>query len=315
MGNESKRVAFIKMLVAAAWADERITPSEIRMITEYLRRFGIDEPGFEAVRALLKRPLSAEEAEALVREQLAILDTREERSAVLAATGDLLLADDTLAPQEGAFLARLRELTSNPTTPQLFVSRLQGIWEQLPPAAGAAAAAGSARQESERFFRQRLLEHFRRMLALARARSGQPLDDGIADEDLYRVVIRGALLSSVALADTKLVPAEEAELLKLLAADEAISEADLRVVVEVYKAAAMDQLDLSWIVREFMRRATPDDASRLLDSLFLVGVADGNLREEELAAIREIAARMGIPVAAYQSALARCRARMARGWN
>jgi uncharacterized tellurite resistance protein B-like protein len=319
---ESKRVAFIKTLVAAAWADERITPSEIRMITEYLRRFGIGKPGYEAVRALLARPLAPAEAEALVREQLAILDTREERGALVAAVGDLLLADHQLEPAEGAFLAHLRELTRHPTTPQLFVAQLQGLWQRLPqPAAeaatgdDAAAADPATARAAEGFFRQRLLEHFRRVLAVARARSGQPLEDGIADDDLYRVVIRGALLSTVALADATLVPEEEAELLRLLAADEALPEGDVRVVVEVYKAAAHEQLDLTWVVREFMRRATPEDASRLLDGLFLVGAADGDLREPELQTIREIAARMGIPAAAYHSALARCKARLERGWN
>ena len=175
--------------------------------------------------------------------------------------------------------------------------------------------AGESVKPSEQFYRRRLLEYFRHTLALARARAGLSIDSGVADKDLYRVVIWAALLSAVAHADEDFCPAEEDQLLQLLQVDKTVPTPDVHLVVRSYREAALDQFDLAWLVREFMKVAAPEEAGRLLDCLFLVAAADGELHEQELAVIREIVARLGFPERAFRSARSRCEVRMKRGWN
>ncbi len=324
MDHDDKKVAFIKVLVAAAWADGELNPQEIRTLTEYLRRLGISPAEYAELKPLLDGPLRPAEAHLLLEQQLEWLSSRPEQGAVLAAVEDLLLADDKLSEAEGDFLSRLRELMKNPATPQLFVSQLRGLWRDVAaPAAlpsrqrgkGESGEGGEQTEPSEEFYRRRLLEYFRHTLALARARASMSMDSGVPDADLYRVVIWAALLSVVAHADADFCPAEEAELLELLRVDEQLPEPDLKVVVDAYRSASLEQFDLAWLVREFSKIASPEEAGRLLDCLFLVAAADGELHQHELAVIREIATRLGFADDVYQAGLSRCESRMQRGWN
>ena len=87
MSRDPRRIAFIKTLVAAAWADGSLNAGELRTLTEYLERFEITDDEFEQLRPLIDEPISAETAEQLLQQQLESLRTPEERSALLAAVG------------------------------------------------------------------------------------------------------------------------------------------------------------------------------------------------------------------------------------
>ena len=323
MEKDQRRVAFLKTLLAAAWADGELSAREIKTLAEYMRRLQITSDEYEELRPFMEQRVSLGDARSILEAQLQAFATPEERGTLLAAVEDLLVVDDHLNPAAGKFLKELRELFSHVPTAPLFVSRLRALWSVPPEKRGQARAHAhhGPRHHShalvDQFFRQRLLEYLRNQMALARARAGQTPDQPITDHDLYRVAIWAGLLAKVAQADKNLADTEEDQLLELLrqGGGKDLPEPDLRVIVKAYVDDGLSQIDLPILVREFTQIASPDEGLRLLESLFLVAAADGQLRQSELTVIQEIASAAGFPEALVQQAFERCRGRMKSGWN
>lgn len=307
---DPRRLAFLKALIAAAWADGELGNQEIRTLSYYLQRFQITDAEYQELQPVLESPVRTDAARALLEQQLAMLNTPEDRRTLMAAVEDLLVVDDQLNPEEGAFLQSLRELTKHVPTAQLFVSRLKALWSSTPGKRGAQPSASI-----DRFLQKRLLEYFRSRIAVARARAGLSVSDSVSDPDLYRVVIWAGLLSHVAIADRSLCPAEQDQLLDLLSAGGEVPRPDLEVIASAFSDGSLEGVDLPVLVRELTQTATAEDAAVLLDGLFLVAAADGAVHDRELKVIREIAQSAGFSERAFHAAHERCRRRMDAGWN
>lgn len=306
---DCRRLAFLKALIAAAWADGELGNQEIRTLSYYLQRFQITDAEYEELQPLLESPIRPEFARAVLEEQLKELDSPEDRRTLMAAVEDLLVVDDRLDPREGEFLQTLRELTRHVPTAQLFISRLKALWSSTAP------RSATLSRTVDRFLQKRLLEYFRGRIAVARARAGLSVRDAVSDPDLYRVVIWAGLLSHVAAADRSLCPAEQDQLLDLLSVTGDIPRPDLEVIASAFSDGSLDGVDLPVLVRELTQTGTAEDAAMLLDGLFLVAAADGKLHDRELRVIHQIAESAGFSENAFHAAHERCKRRMAAGWN
>ena len=145
--------------------------------------------------------------------------------------------------------------------------------------------------------------------------SGLPLDDEVSDRDLYRAVIWAGLLSSVAQADDGFCSAEEVQLKKILSRTGDVPAPDLQVIVNAFTDGTLEGINLSLLIHEFMQISSAEESSMLLDALFLVAAADGQLHKNEVAMIRQIAGSMGFAEQTFQLAHDRCVQRMKDGWN
>ncbi|MCB9556377.1 MAG: TerB family tellurite resistance protein [Deltaproteobacteria bacterium] len=313
MTEDPRRVAFIKALIAAAWADGELGSREIRTISEYLRRFEISPQEFEQIKPLLSDPLSVDEASSLLSSQLGMFDTQEEKGTLAAAIKDLLLPDDDLSVEEERMLSALRSDGDN-SSANVFVARMRSLWSSNPPRRRKTLTS-EQQHLAEGFLRKRLLEYFRRLLTIERARAGNIIEPQISDAELLQIVILAGLLTSVATADNSFCPEEEEELLRLLTATPVLTEPDLRILVKAYRDPSLLDLDLALLVEEFAKTASPDELSGLIDCLFLVAAADGKLMRSELTLIHQIVTRLGFSTTVYNDALERCKQRMISGWN
>jgi uncharacterized tellurite resistance protein B-like protein len=310
--DDPRRIAFLKALIAAAWADGKLSSGEISTLSHYLQQLKISETEYEELRPMLETALTPEQAVTVLGEQLKLLRSPEAQRVLVAAVENLLTTENQLAPEETDFLKKLRQLTSNEPTPALFVSQLSEIWASAPD------QRTPLQQQNElvsKFFRRRLLEYFRARLLLARSQAGVATDSGISDRDLYRTIIWAGLLSRVAHADRSFCPAEREQLLQILAAPGGPPRPDVEVVVATFAEESMVDVDLSALVQEFGDLASPEEHELLLECLFMVAAADGKLMESELQTIQQIASDAGFSEAAFLSAFKRCKSRMIDGWN
>jgi len=141
------------------------------------------------------------------------------------------------------------------------------------------------------------------------------VEDGISDRDLYRTVIWAGLLNEVLKAEHRDTPMEQQQLIQLLGVTGTVLQPDLQVVLSTFSDGSLIGLDLSLLVREFVQISTPEDSVMLLDGLFLVAAADGELSEREVGTIRQIVRSAGLPERSFNAAWERCRRRMSSGWN
>ncbi|MFH1132235.1 MAG: TerB family tellurite resistance protein [Pseudomonadota bacterium] len=312
MESDERRVAFIKALLAAAWADGELDGAEIRTIAEYLQRFEITPDEYQELKPLLDQKLDAKQALALLEEQLKFLSTPEEQNTLFAAIRDLLIGENELHPDAGEFLDGLRGMISQTSSAQLFVSRLRALWSVSPVSQRGRRLRNPS---AATFFQKRFLEFYRGRIAISRAQAGETLEETVSDRDLYRTVIWAGLLGRVAEADNDFCPEEKDQLLDLLTGSSDIPKSDLEIVVNTYSDSGLANLDLSVLVKEFSRLATEDDYGKLLEGLFFVAAADKKLLKEELNVIREIALRAGFSERIFNIAYARCERRLKIGWN
>lgn len=104
--------AFVGIALCAAYADGTMGAEENEALTEDLQGCralqGLDEPELRAAMMKVDRILSKEgEATLLARAAAAL--TPELRATAFCLGADLVLADDELAPEERAFIERLRK--------------------------------------------------------------------------------------------------------------------------------------------------------------------------------------------------------------
>lgn len=91
----------VKIIIGSAWVDGRVEPAEVQYLQTLLERCQLTHA--PDLLALLEEPVSLRQTERWMADYLA--DTTEtERQRLLAAIGKLVIADDTVMPQEHILL-------------------------------------------------------------------------------------------------------------------------------------------------------------------------------------------------------------------
>ena len=91
----------VKIIIGSAWVDGRVEPAEVQYLQTLLERCQLTHA--PDLLALLEEPVSLRQTERWMAHYLA--DTTEtERQRLLAAIGKLVIADDTVMPQEHILL-------------------------------------------------------------------------------------------------------------------------------------------------------------------------------------------------------------------
>ena len=101
MDMQSQHKLMLKIVIGSAWVDDRLEPTEVQYLQTLLKRYQLTHA--PELLALLEEPVPLEQTELWMVEYLA--DTTEtERQRLLATIGKLVIADDTVLPQEHTLL-------------------------------------------------------------------------------------------------------------------------------------------------------------------------------------------------------------------
>ena len=76
-GKNEQRVALLKVLAAAAWADGRLDPEEVNRIKELMLRYGLEDDRIREIDEILQAPVSYTRCEEFTRELMGMLTTKE----------------------------------------------------------------------------------------------------------------------------------------------------------------------------------------------------------------------------------------------
>lgn len=101
MNVQSQHKLMLKIVIGSAWLDDRLEPTEVEYLQTLLEHYQLTHA--QDLLALLEEPVPLEQTELWMVEYLA--DTTEtERQRLLATIGKLVIADDTVLPQEHTLL-------------------------------------------------------------------------------------------------------------------------------------------------------------------------------------------------------------------
>jgi hypothetical protein len=109
----STRVAFLKVLAAAAWADGVLEEAELNRIKVLLNRFDLDGAERREVESLLERPVSFARAVEFAKEFAGGLATPGTRRELVDEVEALLGDASNRSPEESELLEHVRSVISS----------------------------------------------------------------------------------------------------------------------------------------------------------------------------------------------------------
>src|SRR5579862_4292000 len=97
-------IALLKVLIAAAWADGKVTQSELNYIKLLARKFRLADDDWTELQPYLEDPPSEHETSELFEDLLNRIGTPSERNRVVTYLQEIMSADDQITAEEHDFL-------------------------------------------------------------------------------------------------------------------------------------------------------------------------------------------------------------------
>ena len=280
-------IALLKVLIAAAWADSKVTQSELNYIKLLARRLRLAETDWLELEPHLEDPPSNAETEAMFRDLLQRIATPGGRDEVIEHLRELLNADASITADEHDFLEQYTLILKQASTVELLVGRLKILFKKPEP-----------RQvvDTDEFIRNKILFKLRRRLGTSQV-----------TPEMHRLCLLGGLMGLVAHADGDFHGREAEAIRRVLESRHQFTEEALDVLMTLIEEESVRGLDRSRLVAELFKDATFEEKVEALDLFFAVAAADEGLTHAELESLRGISSAMHLSHRQYIDAKVRVR--------
>ena len=299
-------MALAKVIIAAAWADGHLANDEVNSLKSILAELGQTGGSGEAAMTVnewaeleiyLHSPVVADERARLVESLAAALHGPGDRALALAALDQMLRADRVITVEERAVSKEIHTALE-----RVDLGLLAQIGRLLRGSLHRHTVAPNREQYLGEFLNNRIYYAVRQRLGKA------PEDDlGIPVAEAHTLALAGGLLARVARADNTVTDAEFARMADLLESGWGISRERATLVAEVALAESAADLDYFHLTREFAANASEEERIRILDALFAVAAADGEISREESDEISRITASINLTHSHFVAAKRRAR--------
>jgi uncharacterized tellurite resistance protein B-like protein len=289
MLTRSDALALLKVLIAAAWADSRLTQAEINYTKALARKFRISDSDWIELEPYFEDPPSEAEIDRLFRDLLSRIATPVGRDEVIRHLQEILNADAQMTAQEHDFLEQYSMILKEASTVELLVGRMRGLFRK--------------QQQKEilnldEFIRNKVLFKLRRRLGTEQITPG-----------MQRLCLLGGLMGIVAQADGDIDTRELEEIRRHLQFSGGFDPESLELLMSIIEEESVRGLDRARLIAEYTGNMTFDERVHLLDidTLFSVAAANGNLTHAELEELRGISSGMHLSHRQYIEAKIRTR--------
>ncbi len=280
-----KQFALIRVLIALAWADGEISNEETNFLKDFFFKFDFTGEDWAKIEMYLEDPIPPEEAENLVQDFVLRLSGSSEREEVIALLKGLMGADGIVTAEESAFIQRCTEIFRGTGPASALLGRLKGLFREtvLKPSTASKRSASNRAEELDDFLNNRILFKVRRALE----REQLILE---ADPDqLAKAALFAGLLAHVAAAEGTVSEEALAVLGVHLQTITSFDDETIALIVSVVKESARSKLDPFRLTRTYYTGHSLAERRHLLDCLFDVAGAGGELSHVSLEGVREIA--------------------------
>jgi uncharacterized tellurite resistance protein B-like protein len=283
-------LALLKVLIAAAWADRRLSQSEMNYLKTLSRRFNLSDADWAELEPYFEDAPSESETDALFKDLLARIATPLGRNQVVRHIEDILSADANMTAEEHDFLEQYTLVLKEASTVELIVGKLKGLFQKRPP---------GTTLDLDEFVRNKILFKLRRKMCTAEFTPITP--------EMYRLCLLGGLMGVVARADGDIDFKELQEIRRQIQSYAKFEPEALDMLMSIIEEESVRGLDRARLVSEYTANAGFEDRVALLDLLFAVAAADGALTHAELEELRGISAAMNLSHRQYIDAKLRAK--------
>jgi uncharacterized tellurite resistance protein B-like protein len=278
----SKRLimTLAKVVIAAAWADGEISHDEINCLKDLLFQLrGLDARGWASLEIYMSSPVSPKERERLLNELKHLIRSSRDKQLALQALDDMVHADGVITESEQQVVEEIKAAIDSAS-----VGIFGGVGNLVSASLErrSKALAPNRELEFDDYVRNKILFNLRQRLA------DQNLDLDIPEEELKKLSLTGGLMARVAHVERQATRAEVDAMVEAMKQGWTISPEAAAFVAEVAVSEAALEVDYFRLTREFFACTSAEERARLLDILFAVAAADGEVSFAETEEIRRI---------------------------
>jgi uncharacterized tellurite resistance protein B-like protein len=272
-----------KVIIAAAWADGKVSYEEINCLKDLLFRIPeLNANDWASLEIYIDSPIGPEERERLLEELQLALRSQSDKKLALSALDDLIRADGEITQEEAKVAEEIKSAIQSAG-----VGILGGMGKLItgPIHRRSQALENSPNREAflDDFIKNRVFYSVKRRLDESELRIDVP------DDDLWKLSLAGGLMARVAYVDRDVTEGEFDTMLDSLQRNWGLPKGAAAIVAQVAISAVGENMDYYRMAREFFSCTTEQERVRFLDVLFAVANGDGMVSHEEIEQIRHIA--------------------------
>ncbi|MCA9964819.1 MAG: TerB family tellurite resistance protein [Anaerolineales bacterium] len=280
-----------KVVIAAAWADGRVSDEEIDSVRDllfYLPQVGqeqgvrLNEQDWQLLELYMLTPVGEEERQRLVVELQGVLRHPADKALAVRAIENMIMADGVVTPEETAVFQEIRNAIES--VELNFFSQFSWlVSEAVRRRIAAVAHAPNREQYFDDFIKNRVYYAVCQRLNMEETQLDMP------EQELRKLSLAGGLLAKVAHTDRKVDEREYEAVVQALENFWGVDRKTAVFVTEVSLMAVTAALDPYRMMRQFTQATNREERVRFLDILFAVAAADGCVGYEEMEQIRLLA--------------------------
>ena len=274
-----------KVVLAAGWADHKLTSDEKENLKDLLFQFQrsvIDPQEDSLFEMYTKSSIDTAERERLVQELREAIWSQEDKAVVLSALQKMLESDGTINDDEHAVLSDIKAAIESVDT-GIFGDLGRLLRGAMRRRSEAVRNAPNREIYFEDFLKNKVYYEVRRRLDLHR------LELEIPEKELRKLSLVGGMMARVAQTDHIVIENETHRIASILQDRWGLSREAAIFVMECAISDVCRDFDYLRMAREFINLTTPAERIQLLDLLFDVANTDGLVSNDELQEITYIA--------------------------
>ena len=279
-----KKLTFLKVLTTVAWADGEVTQSELNILKSFYRKFNLDKNELDELKPFLNAPISKEEKDFLYRQLIVELSTPAEKKEILIALEDMIHADKRVKEDERQLVAQFSKWLEKTSFTKRSFGRIRNFFQKT-----IFEHARDPNPDMEKYFKRRVLKK----IEIKQSHSG--IVSKLPEDKLYFLCLLGTLMASIAHVDNHLDPSEKKALKAYLSDQFSLKGKELVLLFEVIEEQGRKGFDFHEVISEINCLTSYNDRLNLMECLFVVAAADGEIAHDEAEEIRKITKALRIP--------------------
>ena len=277
-------MTFLKVLTTVAWADGEVSQSELNVLKTFYRKFDLEKHEMDELKPYLLSPISKKEKDTLYRQMVAELSSPQEKKEIVGALEEMVEAHKRMKSDERELVDQFSEWLEKSSHTRRSFGRVRNFFQGT-----IFKHARDRDPDMEKYFKRRVLKK------IELKSSHSKISTNLPEERLYFVCLVGTLMATIAHVDDHFDPAEKKALKRCLADQFSLKGKELTLLFEVVEEQARQGFDFHEVATELNRVASYNDRIHLMECLFEVAIADGEMAHGEAEEIRRITKALRIP--------------------
>jgi len=282
--SQFKKMIFLKVLTTVAWADGEVSQAELNILKSFYRKFNLEKHELDELKPYLLSPVSKKEKDALYRQMVAELSSPQEKKEIMGALETMVEAHKRMKSDERELVDQFSEWLKKSSHTKRSLGRIRNFLQRT-----IFKHARDPDPDMEKYFKRHVLKK------IELKSSHSQVSTNLPEERLYFICLVGTLMAAIAHVDNHFDPAEKKALKRCLTDQFSLKGKELTLLFEVVEEQARQGFDFHEVVTELNRIASYNDRTRLMECLFEIAIADGEMAHGEAEEIRRITKALRIP--------------------